>query len=166
MYTFLNHCYDSIGESGNPSQCLSLSRRTPFDNGDNNNDDIRTERRNSRCLQSSHCATNCLQHVRSSGPGRIRVKITCKTSSTCHVQHAVCHLVRRDSSAFKSDRVEIAFILTLFYCLKPLTDEGGEETGVPREKSRRRASENATFQSPKIQAPSETRTRTLALVVG
>ena len=62
-------------------------------------------------LQSPHSATNCLQHVRSSGPGAIMCKsrathralITCK----CHV---TCHLVRRDSSAIKFDRVEIAFI--------------------------------------------------------
>ena len=62
-------------------------------------------------LQSPHSAANCLQHVRSSGPGAIvcksrarhRALITCK----CHV---TCHLVRRDSSAIKLDRVEIAFI--------------------------------------------------------
>ena len=61
--------------------------------------------------QSPHSAANCLQHVRSSGPGAIvcksrathRALIMCK----CHV---TCHLVRRDSSAIKFDRVEIAFI--------------------------------------------------------
>ena len=60
-------------------------------------------------LQSPHSAANCLQS--SSGPGAIvstsrathRALITCK----CHV---TCHLVRRDSSAIKFDRVEIAFI--------------------------------------------------------
>ena len=62
-------------------------------------------------LQSPHCASNCLQHTRSSGPGAIvcksrathRALITC----TCHV---TSHLVRKDSSAIKFDRVEIAFI--------------------------------------------------------
>ena len=62
-------------------------------------------------LQSPHSAANCLQHVRSSGPDAIvcksrathRAFITCK----CHV---TCHLVRRDSSAIKFDRVELAFI--------------------------------------------------------
>ena len=57
-------------------------------------------------LQSPHSAANCLQHVRSSGPGAIvcksrathRALITCK----CHV---TCQLVRRDSSAIKFDRV-------------------------------------------------------------
>ena len=52
--------------------------------------------------------------------------ITCK----CHV---TCHLVRRDSSAIKFDRVEIAFIWALFYWLNHETDEGGEETRVPGE---------------------------------
>ena len=62
-------------------------------------------------LQSPHCAANCLQHVRSSGPGATMCKscathralITCK----CRVTF---HLVRRDSSAIKFDRVEMAFI--------------------------------------------------------
>ena len=76
-------------------------------------------------LQFPHSAVNCLQHVRSSGPGATVCKsrathpalITCK----CHV---TCHLVRRDSSAIKFDRVEIAFIWALFYCLNHETDEG------------------------------------------
>ena len=66
-------------------------------------------------LQSPHSAANCLQHARSSGPGAIvckscathRALITCK----CRV---TCHLVRRDSSAIKFDRVEIAFIWAYF----------------------------------------------------
>ena len=69
-------------------------------------------------LQSPHSAANCLQHVRSSGPGAIvckscathQVLITCKS-------HVTCHLVRRDSSAIKFDRVEIAFIWASFYWL-------------------------------------------------
>ena len=51
-----------------------------------------------------------------------------------HLSHATCHVSRgRDSSATKFDRVEITFISAVFYWLKPLTDEGGEETGVPGE---------------------------------
>ena len=82
-----------------------------------NNNDNRIQRRYSRVffffffLQSPHSAANCFQHVRSSGPGATvcksrathRALITCK----CHV---TCHLARRDSSAIKFDRVEIAFI--------------------------------------------------------
>ena len=48
---------------------------------------------------------------------------TYNTSSAYHVQHVVHHIARRDRSAFKVDRVEIAFILALFYWLKSLTDE-------------------------------------------
>ena len=59
--------------------------------------------------------------------------ITCNTSSAYHVEHVVCHVVGRDSSAIRFDRIEIAFILALSYFLKPLTDEGGEETRVPGE---------------------------------
>ena len=59
------------------------------------------------------------------------------------MKHVVCHLVGRDSSAIMFDRVEIAFILALFYGLEPLTDEGGEETGAPGENPWRQASENA-----------------------
>ena len=118
-------------------------------------------------LQSPHSVANWLQHLCSSGPGATVCKsrathwalITCK----CHV---TCHLVRMDSSAIKFDRVEIAFIWALFYWLNHYTGEGGEETGVPWENSWRRASENATYCSPKIQALSETQTRAVALVAG
>ena len=40
------------------------------------------------------------------------------------VQPAVCHLVRRDSSAIKFDRAGIALTLAPVYWLKPLTYEG------------------------------------------
>ena len=55
-----------------------------------------------------------------------RVLITCNTS---------CATWRdgRDSSANKFDRVEIAFILALFFWRKPLADEGGDETQIPGE---------------------------------
>ena len=90
-------------------------------------------------------------------------KITCNTSSAYRVQHVVCHVVRRDSSALKFDRVEITIISTAFYWPKPISDEGGEETGASGENPRRRASENTTYQNSTIQAPTETRTGTLAL---
>ena len=60
-------------------------------------------------------------------PGSNRVEITCNTLGAYHVQH-VCHVVQSGSSAIKFDRVEISHILALFYWLKPLTGEGGEET--------------------------------------
>ena len=60
------------------------------------------------------------------------MQITCSTSNVYHMQHVVCHLVERDSSAVNLDRVEITFILALFDWLKSLTDEEGAETEVPR----------------------------------
>ena len=45
-------------------------------------------------------------------------QITCNTSSTDHVKHVVCQMLRRDSSAIKFDRVEIALMLTVFYWVK------------------------------------------------
>ena len=60
-------------------------------------------------------------------PGHSHMQITCNTLNAYHVQHVMCHVVRRDSTAIKFDRLEIAIIFALFYWLKPLTDEGGEE---------------------------------------
>ena len=65
--------------------------------------------------------------------GRSYVLITCNTLGAHHMQHVMSHMVRKDRSTINFDRVEIAFILTLFYWLTPLTNEGGEETGIPGE---------------------------------
>ena len=67
-------------------------------------------------------------------PGCNRVRVTCNTSSVFHVQHAMYHAVRRDSSAIEPDRVEITFIFALSYWLKPSTDEGGGENQSTRRK--------------------------------
>ena len=40
--------------------------------------------------------------------------------SAYHVQRVVCHMVQRDSSAIKYDRVKITFIWALFYWLKTI----------------------------------------------
>ena len=70
-----------------------------------NNDTIRSKSR------SPHCAVNCLQHVCSSG----QHAVVCKSREThrgaYHAQHAVYHMVGRNSSAIKFDRVEIELIL-------------------------------------------------------
>ena len=63
---------------------------------------------------------NCLQHVRSSAPGANHVQIACNTSSTYHMQHVVCYVVWKDSSAIKFDRVYITSSLAL---AESLTDE-------------------------------------------
>ena len=117
-------------------------------------------------FESPRCAANCLQHVHSSSQGTIvcKSRATHTAISTCNVSCATWY--EGTAHLLSLDRVEIAFTLALLDWLKPLTDEGGEETGAPGKKPRRRASENAPYKSPKIQAPSETRTRTTALVAG
>ena len=60
------------------------------------------------------------------------VQITCNTSSVYHVQHVVCHVVQRNNSAIKFDRVEIAFTFAIFSWLKQLTDERGENRSTRR----------------------------------
>ena len=51
------------------------------------------------------------------------MQIMCNTLSAYHMQHVVRKVEQRDSSDFKFDRVDIAFISALFHWLKLLTDE-------------------------------------------
>ena len=102
--------------------CAQIIQTEAYQRNNNNNDN-RIERHNSRFL-----AISSLRHELSptrtlKWPGRNHVQITCNTPDAYHLHPAVFHLVRRDSSAVKLDRVEITFILALFYWLKPLTDE-------------------------------------------
>ena len=46
------------------------------------------------------------------------VQITCKILGNYHVQHAVHHVVLRDSSAVKFDRNEVGCDLAFFYVIK------------------------------------------------
>ena len=125
----------------------------------NNND--RIERRDSRFLQSPHCAANCLTTRTLKWLGRNVVQITYKTSSANHV----CHVVQRDSSAIKFDRVEISPILVFFTWLTPLNDDGGEVNRSTRRKPLTTSFRKCyVLKNPKFQAP--TRTRTLALMGG
>ena len=64
-------------------------------NNSNNDDNDHIARRNLRFLQSPHCATNCLQHIHSSGQGAVVCKsyanhVQCierLSYATCHVPH-------------------------------------------------------------------------------
>ena len=105
---------------------------------------MKKERRDSRFQLSPDDAWNCLQHERSSGPGAIVLKSRANTSGAYHVQHTVYHVVQSDSSAFKLDRVDTALVFSEYRWLKPLVDEGGEETGVPEEKPPTTSYRNAT----------------------
>ena len=70
-------------------------------------------------------------------------QITYNTSDTHHVQH-MSHVVQMDSSASKPDSLH-SFYLRFILLAEQSTDEGGKETGVPRENPRQHASENATI---------------------
>ena len=59
------------------------------------------------------------------------MQIMCNTTAAYHVQHTV-RQVRRDSSAIKFDRAEIAFNLNSFHWMKPVTNTGGEGTVMAR----------------------------------
>ena len=120
-------------------------------------------------LQSPHSTANCLQHV-------AYVQVARAQSCANHVQHieplSLASVMLRATwyegtaqllslTELKSHLFELYFV---GWTIK--TDEGGEETGVPGENLWRRASENATYYSPQIQALSETRTSAVALVAG
>ena len=85
-----------------------------------NNNSI--QRRKSRFfLQSLYCAANRLQLYAQVARAQLRANrvqhIERLSRATCRV---TCHLVRRDSSAIKFDKAEIAFFfffLALFYWL-------------------------------------------------
>ena len=89
---------------------LCCDARDLNDDYNNKNNNNRIQRRYSRFFTISSQRRG-LQHVRSSGPGAIvcKSRATHRTLITCKC-HVTCHLVQRDSSAIKFDRVEIAFI--------------------------------------------------------
>ena len=110
--------------------------------------------------QSPHCAANCLQYVRN------HVQIMCNTSSTYHMQYIMLHatwyegttqLLRQSLNHIYSGSILLA------EPLNRLRRGGNRST---QRKPQRRASENATYYSPKIQALSKTQTHTIALVAG
>ena len=91
-------------------------------NADNDNDDKNNniERRNSGFL-----------HLHSRGQGETAWKSRATQALITLSMHVVCHVARKDSSAFTFKRVKSAFIKALFHWLKPLTDEREEKTGLP-----------------------------------
>ena len=98
-------------------------------------------------LQSPHSGVNRLQYVRKSGLGAIVVQITCNTSSAYHVQHVVFRATWLEGTAPLLSLTELNLHLFELLLSEPLTDEGGEETGVPGENLWRLASQRQKFQS-------------------
>ena len=103
---------------------------------DSSNDDSRIERR-ILILLKSHCATNCLQHVRSRGQRAIvsksraahRELITCNMFLAT-LYEGTAQLCNLDSSAIQFDRVQITLFFCSFLLSELLSSEGGEETGL------------------------------------
>ena len=64
-----------------PKHLVPLSQQNTCNNNNDNISHDRTERRNSRFLQSPHCAATCTLEL----PGRNCVQITCNTTSPYQV---------------------------------------------------------------------------------
>ena len=79
-------------------------------NSKNKNNNIDSERFSSRVFTISLHHELSLIYNTLKWPGRSRVQVKCKTSGAFHIQRVVYRVVQRDSSAFKFDRVRVAFI--------------------------------------------------------
>ena len=66
-------------------------------------------------ISSLHC--RLFQTCTLKWPGHNHVQITCSTLSDYYMQHVLCHVIWKDSSAIKFDKVFIASNLALFYWL-------------------------------------------------
>ena len=111
-----------IGGS-NPRRCGQRAQTLPTSySGPRNYNDNKNNKCIEMCSSSSFFTISSLRRELSpthtlKWPGRNRMQIiTCNTSGAHHLQH-VGHVVRRDSSAIKFDRVYITFILAFLYWL-------------------------------------------------
>ena len=111
----------------NPNYSSYFSLTLEWEHTYKNNNNNRIERRNSRLFFYFFFLNNLLTAPRtvSNTYAQVARAQSCAnhvphTSSAFHVQHVVCHVERRDSSFIKFDRDESAFILDLFYWLKPI----------------------------------------------
>ena len=130
-------------------------------------------RKKSRRKRDSNTESSALEaDALTTRPTRRWPKHTCaeipwNISGVYQVQH-VCPAEWRDSLAVRFDTTDNSFIF-FFLNLTGWNHRAIQERmkpGYPEKDPQRQASENATYKSPKIQAPTETRTRTLALVAG
>ena len=94
-----------------------LHQKFFFNNDINDGNNNCSERRNSRFLTIFSLCRKLSSTSTLKWPMRSRVQIMCSTYSAHHMQHVMCHVVQRDSSAIKFDGVEITFILAVFYWL-------------------------------------------------
>ena len=104
----------------NVRECVDVFRMVPgLRNEDNNNRyNDWVERHNLRFVTISSLCCELSPTRMLKCQVRSHVQIPCNTLGAHHTQHVERHVVQKHSSTFKFDRVEIAFILGLFYCLK------------------------------------------------
>ena len=135
-------CYQSASHGVLLSVCQPL-----FCDQCNNNNNNRIYRRNLRCFTISSLRRKPSPTRTLKWPGQHPMQIKCNTLSAYHMQHVVIRATWYEGTAQLLSLTELKSHLFELYLnwLKPLTDEGGEETGVPEENLRRWASENATY---------------------
>ena len=105
------------------------------DDDDDDDDDDSNERRNSRFFTFPSLRRELSPTRTLKWPGHNRVQITCNTSSAYHVQHVALRATWYEGTAQLLSLTEFKshFYLSFILLAEPLTDEGGEETGVPGE---------------------------------
>ena len=97
--TLVNSNFKKYNNNNNNNSCIQHwdTGKEQFKKYNNNNNNC-IQRRNSRFIvQSPHCASNCLQHVRSSGQGAVVLKARATIRVTCNEEG-------RGSSAMKFDK--------------------------------------------------------------
>ena len=67
------------------------------------------ERRNSRFFYNLLTVPWTVPTRMLKWPGLNRVQIMCNTSGACHVQHVLCHVIQRDSSAIRLDTLNCIY---------------------------------------------------------
>ena len=101
----------------------------------NNNNNNRTERHDSRfsTISSLHCELFPTPMLK--WPERNHVQIMCNASSPYHVKHVMLYATWYTGTAqlYKVWQSLNYIYLSFILLAEPLTDEGGEETGVPIE---------------------------------
>ena len=97
-------------------------------------------------------------------PGFSRVQITCNTSGTHHMH--MCHVVRRDGSAIKFDKVWIAYLWVLFLLAETINQwkRGGNHSTLRKPLAMN--FRKCRILKQKNSSPSQDRTHTLALMTG
>ena len=151
---------------------LGLLHHQVHPNDINESNSNRIQRRNSRLFTISSLFHELSPTHSLKWPRRYCVQIACTASSTHYLQHAVLRATWYKGTAQLLSLTEFNCIYFSFILLaEPLTDEGGGWGGGGRNRSTRRKPLATSFRKchilqPEDSSPSESRTRTIALVAG